>query len=281
MNKNNAILIFSLLLKKIQKTVYNYYYSLKYFFFNIMFYYILTKKGLKMNLKPSILSILLMLSVNSLANEVSIDTFKINFDSNKSEKKYTTVFNQSYDKKTYLEVILEEVTLGEDQKISYTTIDKNNKVIITTPTKTILQPKNTTNDKVKINFIHLQELVDKEKIYRASFYPRMSDADKYAGNDSLKINIVVVYETYIFVEPNIINFSYNSQFSDNTLSIINDGNISFQLVKGKKCNSGICTPISNVMVIPNKIQNFNISEGDEISFLAKYSNEVKELSFKK
>jgi len=234
-----------------------------------------------MNLKPSILSILLMLSVNSLANEVSIDTFKINFDSNKSEKKYTTVFNQSYDKKTYLEVILEEVTLGEDQKISYTTIDKNNKVIITTPTKTILQPKNTTNDKVKINFIHLQELVDKEKIYRASFYPRMSDADKYAGNDSLKINIVVVYETYIFVEPNIINFSYNSQFSDNTLSIINDGNISFQLVKGKKCNSGICTPISNVMVIPNKIQNFNISEGDEISFLAKYSNEVKELSFKK
>ena len=69
------------------------------------------------------------------AKDVSIDTFKIDFKNNERSKKYVNIQNHS-NKKSYVEVVLEEVIL-EDNKITFVPVNFSENSMIVSPNKLI------------------------------------------------------------------------------------------------------------------------------------------------
>jgi hypothetical protein len=215
------------------------------------------------------------------ASSLSIDTFQLNFNSNKLEKKHVNVFNHDSNKKAFVDVILEELVLTKDQEKVYKKIENDQEGLLITPNKFILQKKGDKKNKKRVNFINLHKGLNKEKIYRATYMPRISDNDKFSSGEKFSVKVIVVYETYIYVKPEVFNFSYEYKISKNNFFLKNNGNSSFILTNGQECLKNVCTPLSNMIIMADREKNFTIKEGAEIKYIIKHSdNKLKEVTFK-
>lgn len=215
------------------------------------------------------------------AKEVSIDTFKIDFKNNERSKKYVTVQNHSKNK-SYVEIILEEVIL-ENGKLKFIPVDFSENSMIVSPNKIILQPKGEINSKKKINFINLNNNLNKEKIYRASFFPRIGKEFNPSENNKtgLSVKLLVVYETYLYVTPKHITKDYLYKKTENGIIFENLSNSSILLSKGKECKNNKCEPLSLKRAISGRKLNLTEKTNVELHYNLKFSDgHIEEVIFK-
>jgi hypothetical protein len=215
------------------------------------------------------------------ASSLAIDTFQLDFQSNKLEKKYVDIVNHDSKNKAFVEVVLEELVLTKEQEKIYKKIENNQEGLLITPNKFILQKNGDKKNTKRINFINLHKGLNKEKIYRATYFPRISDQDKFSSGNQFSVKVIVVYETYIYVKPEIFNFSYEYKIDNTNFFLKNNGNSSFVLTNGQECLNNVCTPLTNMVIMADREKNFTIKEGAEIKYIIKHSNnKLKEVTFK-
>lgn len=225
-----------------------------------------------------ILFIFTLLQINCLlASEVSISKYFLTFENNENTKQSVRLINNGKNK-AFIEVVLEEVVL-ENNELKFKPVEVNENSLIATPNKIILQPNEKINSEKNVNFVNLNKDIKKEKIYRASYYPRLPK--DYNNEKKLAVNILIVYETYIYVTPKVIIQDYNIERKEDYIIFKNNGNSKIKLIKGKTCVEKECEIIKNKIVLAGQEIKIPASKDASLYYTMDFGNEkVKELKFK-
>lgn len=225
-----------------------------------------------------ILFVFLILQTNYLfASEVSIDKYFLTFENNENTKQSVRLKNKGSNK-AFIEVVLEEVVL-ENNEITFKPVNVTEDSLIATPSKIILQSNKESNSEKNVNFINLNKDIEKEKIYRASYYPRLPK--DYNNNKKMAINILIIYETYIYVTPKVIIQDYNIERKEDNIIFKNTGNSKIKLIKGKTCIEKECTIIKNKVVLSGQEIKIQADNNSTLYYTMDFGNEkIKELVFK-
>lgn len=221
--------------------------------------------------------IIMFLKINCLfASEVSINKFFINFENNENTKQSVLLKNQGKNK-AFIEVVLEEVEI-ENNELKYKPVEVSKNSLIATPSKIILQPSGKNNSERNVNFINLNKDVKKEKIYRASYFPKLPK--NYNESKKMAVNILIVYETYIYVSPKVIVKDYNIERKNDYIIFKNNGNNKIRLTKGKTCVEKECKILKNKVVLAGQEIKIPASKKSSLYYIMDFGNkEIKELIF--
>lgn len=221
--------------------------------------------------------IVMLLKVNFLfAGEVSIDKFFINFENNENTKKSVSLKNKG-NNKAFIEVVLEEVEL-ENNELRFKPVEVKEDSLIATPSKIILQPFGKENSERNVSFINLNKEVKKEKIYRASYFPKLPK--NYNESKKMAVNILIVYETYIYVSPKVIVKDYSIERKNDHILLKNKGNNKIRLTKGESCIEEECKILKNKLVLAGQEIKIPASKESSLYYIMDFGNkEIKELIF--
>lgn len=164
------------------------------------------------------------------------------FDAQGSNKQDLWVTNTGAEN-IYVDISVDEILNPGSYPMQRRTLnDPLNASLLVTPNKLIVGPN---NDKKLVRFLVVNQLADKERVYRVKVIPKVGKVSLTKGDSSQKqagIKILVGYETIVLVAPKNpkpqVSFARNKK----KLTISNKGNVNVfinyveQCTKDGKCD---------------------------------------------
>ena len=158
---------------------------------------------------------------------VYVDKSIITFESGQALRQDVIISNPDPDP-AFVEIQVLEVTSPGEQDESRTVVKDPERIGLIASPRRLMIPAGTQR---AVRLVSLNGFQDTEQVYRVNVKPVAGDVK----SDKMAVMVLVTYQLLVFVEPDKIKVSLESERNGSTLSLHNAGNVNLMLYGGIQC----------------------------------------------
>lgn len=135
--------------------------------------------------------------------------------------------------------------------------------LLVSPSRMILDP----GQRKLLRIAAIAPPADRERVYRVTVKPVVGELSAPASG----LKVLIGYDVLVIVRPREISPHVSGSLAGNILTLMNDGNVSVELVDGKRCNSAgsACSDLPGARLYAGAQKRIDVKAGDRVQYKLK------------